>query len=367
MNDWTYCVEALPKVSRTFALNISVLKGDLHKSILVAYLFCRTIDTVEDAFKMDVSKKIKLLIDFASILKNKNNNAIAIDQWVENISIVDGSPDDLDLLKNTQRVFNVFNSLQEIYKQEIISSVCTMAQGMAYFQKKFNSEEITLLENTDELEEYCYFVAGAVGEMLCNLFLKEMPNLPFPRKEKMRMNAVSFGLGLQITNISKDIVVDRGRGWSYVPRSYIQANGLTPEEFHAGVSTEKDLMVLKSLLNKTVGHLNEALDFILAIPRNYMRIRLFCIWPLWMAMETIAELHTNHDLLKSNANVKISRKTVKRILRRTPFICWSDSLLQRSFTNILKQEDFNSPEHFDLSQLKQRLSNLALDNIPQKL
>ena len=86
-----------------------------------------------------------------------------------------------------------------------------------------------------------------------------------------------------------------------------------------------------------------------------------------MAMETIAELHTNHDLLKSNANVKISRKTVKRILRRTPFICWSDSLLQRSFTNILKQEDFNSPEHFNLNQLKQRLSNLALDNIPQKL
>ena len=65
MDDWNYCVSTLPKVSRTFALNISVLKGDLHKSILVAYLFCRTIDTVEDAYKLDASLKTQLLLRFA--------------------------------------------------------------------------------------------------------------------------------------------------------------------------------------------------------------------------------------------------------------------------------------------------------------
>ena len=84
-----------------------------------------------------------------------------------------------------------------------------------------------------------------------------------------------------------------------------------------------------------------------------------------MAMETVAKLHNNHDLLKSNANVKISRKTVKRILRRTPFICWSNSLLLRSFTNILEHEEFNSPESFNLDNLKQRLSTIVLDDIPQ--
>ncbi len=366
MNDWNYCVETLPKVSRTFALNISVLKGDLHKSILVAYLFCRTIDTVEDAGKLDAPKKIRLLLDFASLLKNFKNRNIALNQWLENISIVDGSPADLNLLQNTRSVFNVFDSLQENHKQQIIPSVCTMAQGMAYFQKKFNSEQITLLKNADELEEYCYFVAGAVGEMLCNLFLQEMPNLPVSSKKTMLRTAVSFGLGLQITNISKDIVVDRGRGWSYIPRSYIEANGLTSDEFHAGASTENDLKVLESLLNKTVGHLNDALDFTLAIPRSNVRTRLFCIWPLWMAMETVAVLHNNHDLLKSDANVKISRQTVKSILRRTPFICWSNILLKQSFENILKRKQINNTERFSLDKLKQRISNLALDDIPQK-
>jgi farnesyl-diphosphate farnesyltransferase len=364
MNDWNYCVTALPKVSRTFALNISVLKGDLHKSILVAYLFCRTIDTVEDACKLEPSQKIKLLLSFASILKDTKNRSVALGKWINHTSVVDGSPADIDLLKNIQRVFNIFESIQKDHKQHIVSSVCTMAQGMAYFQKKFGREKITLLEDANELEEYCYFVAGAVGEMLCNLFINEIPDLSSQNKKVMRENAVSFGLGLQITNISKDIVVDRERGWSYVPKSYIETNGLTPDEFHAGKSSIHDLKVLKSLLNKTVSHLNDALDFILAIPRSYARIRLFCIWPLWMAMETVAELHDNHDLLKSNANVKISRDTVKRILRRTPFICWSNSLLQRSFSNILVGKNLESLGRFNIEQLKGRLTNLSLDKIP---
>jgi farnesyl-diphosphate farnesyltransferase len=367
MDDWNYCVSTLPKVSRTFALNISVLKGDLHKSILIAYLFCRAIDTVEDASKLKVSHKIKLLLDFASILKNTKNRSSALNQWTKNISVVDGSPKDIDLLQNIQRVFNIFDSLQKVHQQQIISSVCTMAQGMAYFQKKIGLEKITLLEDAEELEEYCYFVAGAVGEMLCNLFINEISDLSTQNKKVMKENAVSFGLGLQITNISKDIVVDRGRGWSYVPRTYIETNGLTPDEFHSGKSSENDLKVLNSLLNKTVGHLNDALDFILAIPRSYARIRLFCIWPLWMAMETVAKLHNNHDLLKSNANVKISRNTVKRILRQTPFIYWSNNLLQRSFSNILKTEEFGSSDHFSIEQLKKRLNGLSLDSIPSKI
>ena len=366
MSDWNYCVETLPKVSRTFALNISVLRGDLHKSILVAYLFCRTIDTVEDAGKLDTPNKIRLLLDFASLLKNDKNRKTALNQWIEDTAIVDGNPADLNLLRNTRKIFNVFDSLQGSHKQQIVSSVCTMAKGMVYFQKKFSAGQITLLENSDELEEYCYFVAGAVGEMLCNLFMHEMPSLSTLNKEIMQKTAVSFGLGLQITNISKDIVVDRGRGWSYVPRSYIEANGLTPEEFHASASTENDLKVLESLLNKTVGHLNDALDFTLAIPRSNMRARLFCIWPLWMAMETVAVLHNNHDLLKSDANVKISRQTVKGILRRTPFICWSNILLKQSFENILKRKQIDNTESFSLDKLKQRLGNLVLDDIPQK-
>ena len=206
MEDWEYCQKALPKVSRTFALNISVLKGDLHRSILTAYLFCRIIDTIEDAAQLDPKIKIKLLHEFSRLIQDADYRKDALTSWVRECEAVNGSPHDLELLSQTQRVFNVFDTLKNNHQAQIIPSVSEMARGMAYFQKKFNSNALTLLENEEELEEYCYYVAGVVGEMLCNLFLEEIPQLSPQARQTMRDTAVSFGLGLQMTNISKDII-----------------------------------------------------------------------------------------------------------------------------------------------------------------
>jgi len=362
MKDWEYCQKTLPRVSRTFALNISVLKGELHKSILTAYLFCRIIDTIEDAARLDPKIKIKLLREFSILIQDADYRKGALSDWIKECETVDGSPNDLELLSQTQRAFNVFDTLPRNHQAQIIPSVSEMARGMAYFQKKFDASALTLLENEEELEEYCYFVAGAVGEMLCNLFIEELPQLSNQARQTMRDTAVSFGLGLQMTNISKDIIADRGRGWSYVPRSYIESKGLTVEEFSSGASEEKNLQILEHLLNKTMGHLQDALKFTMAIPRKAPRIRLFCIWPLWMAVETVATLHNNRELLKSEDPVKISRKTVRQILRRTQFLCYSDTLLKLSFRNIQQRAELLHPPKFDLSSLKSRLSALSLDD-----
>jgi farnesyl-diphosphate farnesyltransferase len=366
MTDWDYCRETLPKVSRTFALNISVLKGKLHRSVLTAYLFCRIIDTVEDACKLAPGKKIKLLLDFQRLLQIPEYRASALAPWVEACGEVDGNPNDLDLLSRAPRVFNVFDSLPDTHRRQIVPAVARMAQGMAYFQKKFDREKPALLDNEQELEEYCYFVAGCVGEMLCGLFFAEIPRLSETAEMTMRRNAVSFGLGLQMTNIGKDFLVDRKRGWSYIPRSLIVSSGLTVDEFGSGKSVEKNLQVIRGLLRKTVGHLRDALRFILAIPNSQCRIRLFCVWPLWMAMETVAALLGSRDLVSSEDPVKISRATVKKILRRTPAICYSNFLLQRSFDKILKRCDCGEPPPFDLADLQERLNRIPLDT-PQNL
>ncbi len=362
MEDWEYCQKTLPKVSRTFALNISVLRGDLHRSILTAYLFCRIIDTLEDAPRLDPKIKIKLLLEFSRLIQDADYRRGALADWLRECEAVDGSTVDLELLSQTQRAFNVFDTLPDSHRARIIPSVSEMARGMAYFQKKFDGNALTLLESEEELEEYCYFVAGAVGEMLCNLFLEELPHLSAQARQTMRDTAVSFGLGLQMTNISKDIIIDRGRGWSYVPRSYIEAHGLTVEEFSSGASEEKNLQILEQLLNKTMGHLQDALQFTLALPRKTPRIRLFCIWPLWMAVETVAILHNNRELLKSDDPVKISRQTVRQILRRTRLVCYSDTLLKLSFGRIQKRAELLHPPKFDLKNLKSRLAALSLDD-----
>ena len=355
MDDWAYCQETLPKVSRTFALNICVLEGELKRSVLVAYLFCRIVDTVEDAAQLDARIKIRLLNEFAAIIQDPDRRAGSLETWVQDCRQVDGSPADLDLLANTPRVFRVFDTLPANHRDQVIPAVAEMARGMAGFQGKFEAGGLTLLETEEELEDYCYFVAGLVGEMLCNLFLQELPGLSPQARDTMRRHAVSFGLGLQMTNIGKDMVVDRERGWSYIPRSYITESGLTVEAFQEGRDPAKNLEVLERLLRKTLGHLQDALTYTLAIPSSAPAIRLFCIWPLWMALETVAVLNGNRQLLQSDAPVKISRDTVKRILRRTRWICRWDFLLKWSFSRIEKRSRLKPGARFNLQALKDRL------------
>ena len=97
MGDWEYCQKTLPKVSRTFALNISVLKGDLHRSILTAYLFCRIIDTIEDAAQLDPKIKIKLLLEFSHLIQDADYRKGALTSWVRECQAVDGNPNSSEL------------------------------------------------------------------------------------------------------------------------------------------------------------------------------------------------------------------------------------------------------------------------------
>src|SRR3954469_24800110 len=53
--------EILPAVSRTFALSIRLLPGELGRAVLAAYLLCRIADTLEDEPALPASDKAALL------------------------------------------------------------------------------------------------------------------------------------------------------------------------------------------------------------------------------------------------------------------------------------------------------------------
>ena len=73
------------------------------------------------------------------------------------------------------------------------------------------------LEDVAALERYCYHVAGVVGEMLTELFCHHSAAVAAHRDE-LRVLAVPFGNGLQLTNILKDVHDDRGRGVCWLPQ-----------------------------------------------------------------------------------------------------------------------------------------------------
>jgi farnesyl-diphosphate farnesyltransferase len=73
------------------------------------------------------------------------------------------------------------------------------------------------LQTLQELRDYCYAVAGIVGEMLTELFLLQSPQLKTVAGD-LRARAVEFGEALQLVNILKDAQSDGAEQRTYLPR-----------------------------------------------------------------------------------------------------------------------------------------------------
>ena len=227
--DFRFCEDSLPKVSRTFAINIRILKGDVYRGVLLAYLLCRIADSIEDDLYFPVDFKIQKLHDYSSLFPPALHYQEQISEFLQSMRFAQETNASV-LVNNTVRVFNELVKLPETLIAVISRYVKEMAVGMAEFQEKGLNKRKVFFENQNELDQYCYYVAGTVGLMLTSLFTLDSKKIPPEVKKKLEERSVPFGLGLQVTNIAKDFVEDQKRGWCYVPRSFFTEAGIDPFE-----------------------------------------------------------------------------------------------------------------------------------------
>ena len=314
-NDRAFCLDALERVSRTFSLNIGVLRGDSHWGILLAYLLCRIADTIEDAPSVPASIKKQKLCEYASLFPPGDDINTRVSLFLEDVDFADDSDEGI-LLANTGRVFSEFASLPPPFIEKISPHVREMACGMADFQDRAANGGIAILRDRKELERYCYYVAGTVGLMLTDVFLLENPHVSEKAAKNLYDRSVAFGLGLQLTNIAKDFAFDKERGWCYVPLSFFREEGIDPATDTYTAHPEGFLRVHRRLITLAASYLDEALQYTLDIPRRSLRYRLFCLWPLFMALRSLTRISASPDLFRGKS-IKISRNEVKRIIQAT--------------------------------------------------
>jgi farnesyl-diphosphate farnesyltransferase len=199
-----------------------------------------------------------------------------------------------------------------------------MCSGMPEFQRASSRRGLADLE---ELDSYCYFVAGVVGEMCTELFLLHCPDLGERHDDMMRL-AVSFGQGLQMTNILKDVWDDRQANACWWPRS-VFAEG-TLEHLDERHTTDDFRRGLNELIGVAHAHLRNALDYTCMIPKRETGIRRFCLWAIGLAVLTLRKLH-RHPTFASGAEVKVSRRTVKATVFATNLTLMSNRALRMIF------------------------------------
>ena len=143
--------------------------------------------------------------------------------------------------------------------------VRTMCAGMPRYQRGRPARGLADLR---EYHDYCYYVAGVVGELLTQLFCDHVPALARQRAE-LEARALSFGCALQMTNILKDVWEDLERGYCWLPREHFLRHGFDLSELRPGQSSPQFVAGLRELVAIAHGHLERAFEYTLAIPRAH--------------------------------------------------------------------------------------------------
>jgi farnesyl-diphosphate farnesyltransferase len=208
----------LLKTSRTFALTIPMLPEPTRTEVGVAYLLFRIIDTFEDATAWSPERRIQALAEVGPLLDEADPRAVAqaTSAWLVDPPVIHAGY--LDLLRVTPQVVSWYHSLAPRAREQLRLHLGRSARGMADFVARTRGDGVLELETLQELRDYCFAVAGIVGQMLTELFVIGGPPSLEAAADELRGNAVRFGEGLQLVNILKDARPDAVEGRRYLPR-----------------------------------------------------------------------------------------------------------------------------------------------------
>ena len=204
-NCLTQCEDMIKQGSSTFYQAFSFLPSPRKEAVYVIYAFCRMIDD-----SVDEPEKACYTIGELETHLNQLDKAEGHFIWLA-----------------LRWLFNRFPALSKdpFFKQ------------MTGQRRDLTKAHYDTLE---ELEEYCYLVAGTVGEML-------LPILHDAPTKQITESGIYLGKAMQIVNIVRDIGEDRVRGRRYVPLELMKHCGYSETDFAEGKITPAFIHLIQEL------------------------------------------------------------------------------------------------------------------------
>lgn len=336
----------LPKVSRTFALTIPQLPLALRDVVANAYLLCRIADTIEDEPAFSPDEKERYESAFVDAVTGRADAARFAADVAPRLSSAT-SESERDLLFQLPRVLEITRTFNATQHAAIVDCLKVMSHGMHEFQRVVSPEGLPTLRDMDR---YCYHVAGVVGEMLTKLLIDFEPSLAARTQQLMRL-AISFGQGLQMTNILKDQWEDRSHGVCWLPQDVFSRHGVQLGALQPGRQDARYARAMIELIGVAHAHLCHAVEYTLIVPARHAGFRRFCLWSIGLAVLTLRNLQDRLDF-SSGAQVKVSRAAVAQTIGLTrltdkydPAVRWLFAAAARKLPLTELAPEWDVPQH----------------------
>jgi farnesyl-diphosphate farnesyltransferase len=293
-----FVAQHLQGVSRTYAILIPMLPGGLADAVGVAYLLMRIVDTLEDDPRLSPSERLRYLSLLEAALDA--DAGCVPGRTLHGLGV---SKDERELMHAAPEVFARVDALDPEYRAPVCACARAMSAGVRRLIVRSAERGLPYpaVRDAAELREYCYYMAGVVGEMLCAVMAHF---LRLPALLRLQDVAGELGIGLQLVNILKDARQDSQQGRRYLP---LAAGGATA---HAEI--------YKAVLQEARQSLRRGIEFVVALPASARELRSFCGLPIaWGAM-TLARAE------RDASAAKIGRGAVRTSIEHFRLIAGDD-------------------------------------------
>lgn len=335
MNDHDLLCTLLKRVSRSFYLTLKIVPTDVRRPISLAYLFARAADTIADTALISRADRLTHLELFREAIRDGQSGRLLTIK--EALAGRQQAAPERELLARLGEGFGIFRSLNPSDQSLVRDVVLTLTEGMVMDLATFPGEDegrLVALDTRADLDRYTYYVAGCVGKFWTDIHVAHRPTLAGWDREAMTRRGVRFGKGLQMTNVLRDLPKDLRIGRCYLPQHELEALGLQPTDLLDPAAIVKVRPLLRSLLALTLDHYQEGWAYTLQIPRREIRMRLACVWPLFIGLKTLALLERSPNLLDPGAVIKVPRGAVYGIMARSLAAVRSDQALDRYYRRL---------------------------------
>lgn len=307
----------LEQVSRSFAVSIQSLAEPLKDYVGLAYLLCRVVDTIEDSSWPNPFMQKKAFDQFESFLLHKPTPAEFknfCDQFPEGIC-----REEQELIQDSYQLFERYHVLPAEIRACIQNPVLSMSRGMKFFI--FRDFKQLKLKSLKEVDQYCFFVAGVVGELLTNLASRISMKRESDAQKKPSFSLVEayhFALFLQKVNILKDRESDERNGRFLIPEA-------------------------RSVWLQLENHSQHAFNYIEKIPNHLNDFKLFCSWALFLGLNSLSDLIasysvSSHEQIATTGKRKMSREQAKDLFAQLKNMIAGEVCLKSMYQSL--KDDF---------------------------